>query len=86
LLTVTLWYLSIHILTYYITNLANFNVVYGSMTGVIITLIFFYMTNIILIYGSAINYVLRKKYPYIFNATQKHILDVFGSQKKRGKK
>ena len=65
-LTILLWYLSSAMLAYYIANWANFNVLYGSLTGVIITLIFFYIVNIILIYGAEINYLFKQRHPKAF--------------------
>lgn len=65
-LTLVLWYLSSSMLAYYISNLANFNVLYGSLTGVIITMIFFYIVNIILIYGAEINYLFKQRHPKTF--------------------
>jgi len=67
ILTVCLWYLSINMFSYYLSNLANFNIVYGSLTGVIITLLFFYIINIILIYGAEVNYMFKKSYPHAFD-------------------
>jgi len=68
ILTVLLWYLSIYLMTYYLQNLSDFNIVYGSVTGVIITLVFFYIVNIVLIYGAAFNYTLKKYHPQIFES------------------
>lgn len=67
LLTVCLWYLSINMFTYYLSNLADFNIVYGSLAGVIITLLFFYIINIILIYGAEVNYIFKKSHPHAFD-------------------
>lgn len=67
LLTIVLWNSSTTILTYYFANLANFDVVYGSLTGVIIMLIFFYVINIILIYGATINYIFKRDHPGLLN-------------------
>lgn len=66
ILTLVLWYLSSSMLSYYIANLANFNILYGGLTGVIITLIFFYLVNIILIYGAEINYIFKQRHPKAF--------------------
>ncbi|MCH9753559.1 MAG: YihY/virulence factor BrkB family protein [Alphaproteobacteria bacterium] len=65
-LTLILWYFSSYILSYYIANLADFNVLYGGLTGVIIILIFFYIVNIILIYGAIMNYLFKEKKPKVF--------------------
>ena len=86
ILTVLLWYLSINLLTYYIANLADFNVVYGSMTGVIITLTFLYLVNIILIYGAEVNYIFKRHHPHAFQHyiySWHRILSLFTSSKKR---
>lgn len=67
ILTVCLWYLSISMFSYYLSNLADFNIVYGSLAGVIITLLFFYIINIILIYGAEVNYIFKKSHPNAFD-------------------
>ena len=89
LLTISLWYVSTHILTYYLVNLSDFNLVYGSLTGVIIMMIFFYMINIILLYGAEINYLFKKNHQEDFkkyNDYCKKILKPFPPQKKSARK
>lgn len=66
-LTVCLWNISTTILTYYFANLSNFDVVYGGLTSVILMLIFFYMINIVLIYGATINYLFKRDHPGLLN-------------------
>jgi membrane protein len=55
-LTVCLWLISGYLLSNYIRYYSQLNFVYGSIANIIITMIFFYVVNIIFIYGAAFNY------------------------------
>ena len=59
LLTVALWVISGHLLSTYIIYYNQLSIVYGSLGGIIVTLIFFYIINIIFIYGAEFNYLLK---------------------------
>ena len=59
ILTTIGWFLSIKILTFYLTKVAEFQAVYGSLAGIIITLFFFHIMTIILIFGAEFNYNLK---------------------------
>ncbi len=59
ILTVTLWLINGYLLSRYIVYYSQLNVVYGSLGSIIITLIFFYITNMIFIYGAEFNYQLK---------------------------
>ena len=61
ILTVILWTLSGHLLSKYIIYYRQLNVIYGSLGSIIITLIFFYIVNMIFIYGAEFNYQLKCK-------------------------
>lgn len=47
-------------LSYYLSNFDQVNMVYGSLGSVIAFLLFFYLINIVLIYGAEFNYLLEK--------------------------
>ena len=65
-LVVILWFLGGALLSIYLNNFKQVNVIYGSLGGVIISLIFFYIINMILIFGAEYNYligtIIEKKY------------------------
>jgi membrane protein len=60
-LSVVLWISSGYLLSKYIIYYNQLNVVYGSLGSIIITLIFFYIINMIFIYGAEFNYLMSKK-------------------------
>jgi membrane protein len=53
--TVVLWLLGAALFSWYIGHLANYSVLYGSLGGVAITLVFFYVTAVIFILGAEVN-------------------------------
>jgi membrane protein len=59
--TVVLWLLGASLFSWYIGHLANYSVLYGSLGGVAITLVFFYITAVIFIFGAEINAVWRRE-------------------------
>ena len=59
LLTVFLWILSGYLLSKYVIYYNQLSIVYGSLGSIIVTLIFFYIINMIFIYGAEFNYLLR---------------------------
>ncbi|MBL0319428.1 MAG: YihY/virulence factor BrkB family protein [Alphaproteobacteria bacterium] len=50
------WLGAANILTLYISHFHQVNIIYGSLGGMIITLLFFYIVNMIFIYGAEFNY------------------------------
>ncbi|MBN9542599.1 MAG: YihY/virulence factor BrkB family protein [Alphaproteobacteria bacterium] len=50
------WSLSSKLLSLYIQNFTQVNLIYGGLEGIIITLLFFYINNITLIFGAEFNY------------------------------
>lgn len=58
ILTVILWMISGHLLSKYIIYYNQLNIVYGSLGSIIITLLFFYIINMIFIYGAEFNHSL----------------------------
>lgn len=61
LLTVILWMLSAKLLSSYIGYYTQLSLVYGSLGSIIVTLIFFYVANMIFIYGAELNHTLFRK-------------------------
>ena len=59
IIVVILWMLSGCLLSQYIYEFSQLNLVYGSLAGFIITLLFFYIVNLIFIYGAEINMLLN---------------------------
>jgi membrane protein len=59
--TVVLWLLGASLFSWYIGHLADYSVIYGSLGGVAITLVFFYITAMIFIFGAEINAVWRRE-------------------------
>lgn len=59
-ITVLLWFVSARTLFAYISDYNRLNLIYGSLGGVIITLLFFYVINMFFIYGAEFNYLLTK--------------------------
>ena len=57
LITVTLWVLSGSLLSRYLIHYHQLDIVYGSLGSIIVTLLFFYIVNMIFIYGAEFNYL-----------------------------
>ncbi len=60
-LVVVLWIVGSAGVGFYLKNLSTVNVIYGSLSSLIATLIFFFIMNIIFIYGAEFNHVLFEK-------------------------
>lgn len=58
LLVVVLWVASTLLVGFYINELSDMTLIYGSLSGFIATLIFFYVLNVIFIYGAEFNHEL----------------------------
>lgn len=58
-LVVVLWVAGAGIVTYYLDHVGTVNIIYGSLSGFIATLVFFYVMNLIFIYGAECNYQLK---------------------------
>jgi membrane protein len=58
IVTVALWVLAVQLFRIYLTEFNQVNLIYGSLGGVIATLLFFYMLNLIFIFGAELNYQL----------------------------
>jgi membrane protein len=64
IINVALWIITAKTMSYLLwskNSLLQFNVVYGSLGGIIVALIFFYVANLSLLYGAAFNFVLDRK-------------------------
>lgn len=62
LLTAIVWVLSTYAFSFYVTNLANFSKFYGTLSNIIILMIWIYWLCYIFVYGMTINeYKLNKK-------------------------
>lgn len=59
LVTVLLWLEAASLLTSYLENFDQVNLIYGSLGSFIATLLFFYIMNIIFIFGAELNYELK---------------------------
>lgn len=59
--TAVLWLGGASLFSWYVGNLANYALFYGSLGGVAITLMFFYVTAIIFIFGAEFNAVWRER-------------------------
>ena len=60
IITVFLWIISGYLLSQYIHH-SNLMLIYGSLWNIIITLMFFYIINMLFIYGAALNYIIFRK-------------------------
>lgn len=58
--TVILWIICGYFLSKYIIYYNQLNVVYGSLGSIIITMLFFYIINMLFIYGAVFNYLFHK--------------------------
>ncbi len=59
--TVVLWLAGATLFALYVGNLADYSVIYGSLGGVAITLVFFYITAVIFIFGAELNAAWRRR-------------------------
>jgi len=61
-ITTGLWAISAKIMGIYLSlQFKQISLVYGSLSGILIILLFFYVANLILLYGAEFNYILSKK-------------------------
>ncbi len=58
--TVVLWVFTGYIFSNYISYYTQFSLVYGSLGGIMSTLLFFYLLSTVLIYGAEVNYLIFK--------------------------
>lgn len=60
IITVVSWVVSGSLLSNYLVYWQQLSLVYGSLGGIIVTLLFFYIVNMLFIYGAEFNYQLSK--------------------------
>lgn len=60
-LAVVVWLVAGSLYSWYLLNLSKFTVTYGSLGGIIATLLFFYITAMILIFGAEVNAARRRQ-------------------------
>ncbi len=60
-LAVLIWLFVGSLYSWYLQNLGRFTVTYGSLGGIVATLVFFYITALILIFGAEVNAVRRRQ-------------------------
>jgi membrane protein len=56
IITLTMCSLFTSLFKYYLSTFEQFNVVYGSLAGIIISLVYFYVCSLIFIFGAELNY------------------------------
>ncbi|NRA73432.1 MAG: YihY/virulence factor BrkB family protein [Rickettsiales bacterium] len=62
-ITTIVWIITAKVMGYYLKlQLAELSVVYGSLGGILSVLLFFYVANIILLYGAEFNYLISRKH------------------------
>ncbi len=72
-LVVVLWMGVGILLSLYLNYFHQANLIYGSLGGIIITLVFFYLVSLIFIYGAEFNYLLEKLlHPEELKEAQQH--------------
>jgi membrane protein len=59
IVTTLLWAVFASVFSYYLTMTPTYSVTYGTLAGVIITLMFFYLTGVTIIYGAEVNAALN---------------------------
>jgi membrane protein len=62
IIAVALWVVVEHIFSIYLENFHQVNFVYGSLAGIIISLLFFYFISLIFIFGAEFNYHFHRTY------------------------
>lgn len=60
LIVVAGWISGAALVAFYLTNVSQVNLIYGSLSGFIATLLFFFVMNVIFIYGAEFNHELLK--------------------------
>jgi membrane protein len=58
--TVVLWLITASLFSLYLQNLGRFSVTYGSLGGIVVTLMFFYLSAAIFIFGAEVNGAWRR--------------------------
>jgi membrane protein len=59
--TIVIWMLAASGFSIYLANFGRFSLTYGSLAGVIVTLLFFYISGLVIIYGAEVNAALSRR-------------------------
>lgn len=62
ILAVIFWFILVKLFSFYLANFHQFNFVYGSLAGIIISLMFFYLISLVFILGAEFNYHFHRTY------------------------
>jgi len=62
IMAIFLWSIILRLFTIYLENFHQFNLVYGSLGGIIGALMFFYFVNLVFIVGAEFNYHFKRAY------------------------
>ncbi len=65
------WLIIINLFTVFVSYYPRVNTVYGSLAGVILTLLFFYVMNIVYVFGAEFNYALEKYLGHMIEEKEK---------------
>lgn len=63
ILLVVLWLLTAEALSYYLRSFNQFSIIYGSLAGIIVSMVFFYLISICFIFCAEFNHNLAKAFP-----------------------
>ncbi len=58
LFSLTLWLLISLIFSFYVDNLGNYSVLYGSLGAIIVLMLWLYLTSIVILLGTLVNHIL----------------------------
>ncbi|HIV68606.1 MAG TPA: YihY/virulence factor BrkB family protein [Candidatus Butyricicoccus stercorigallinarum] len=59
--TLVVWVVCTMVFTFYIDNISRYNALYGSLSAIMVLMLWLYMTGIILFLGFELNFILMKK-------------------------
>jgi membrane protein len=62
LATTVLWLLTANLFSIYLGTVGSYSATYGSLGGIVITLLFLYVTSLIFIFGAELNALLRRRH------------------------
>lgn len=68
IVTVALWIIVEYVFSLYLEKFHQVNFVYGSLAGIIISLLFFYLISVIFIFGAEFNYHFHRTYKIFLKA------------------
>jgi membrane protein len=71
ILAVFFWIILEHLLSYYLDRFHQVNFVYGSIAGIIISLMFFYLISLVFILGAEFNYHFHRTYQVFLKNNKK---------------